>query len=122
MDAGEELTMPAPVPYDALVGAVNDPAESEALNLRGQYAWLYRLAKAMTDDPELDLKRAAQLALHTRKFRLWFDKLVERISRETVSADPDYPGILAQRKISLCKPSRFHNHRHRPEDCARKNS
>src|SRR3990167_10206247 len=91
--------MALPIPYDALVGAVNAPAESEALNLRGQYAWLYRLAKAMTDDPELDLKRAAQLALHTRKFRLWFDKLVERISRETVSADPDYPVVRSQGEI-----------------------
>jgi len=91
--------MALPIPYDALLGAVNDPAEHEALNLRTQYAWLYRLARDMNDEIELDLKRAAQLALHTRKFRLWYDKLVVRMANETIAADPDYPVVRAQGEI-----------------------
>ena len=85
--------MPLPRPYNGVAGAVNDPAESEAQNLFTQYAWVYRLATEMNAEAQLDVKRAFQIALHTRKFRAWYDALQVRAARETLSADPDYPTV-----------------------------
>jgi hypothetical protein len=70
--------MPAPAPYDGVSGAVQDPAESEALNLYRQYAWLYRWSNEMNTDADLDLKKLAQFAFHCRKYRMWYDALVAR--------------------------------------------
>lgn len=78
--------MAAPFPPEALPGAVTDPAESEAHNLYMQYGHLARLWEAMSQDPEVDLKRVYQVVLHSRKFRQWFDALQARIGRGHTAA------------------------------------
>ena len=70
--------MPAPFPYNAIFGVPNDPAESEAENLVGQYSWLARWSDEMNNDTDLDYKKLAQFAFHCRKFKVWYDALQAR--------------------------------------------
>lgn len=88
--------MPAPAPYDGVAGAVNDPTESEALNLYRQYVWLYRWSDEMNTDADLDLKKLAQFAFHCRQYRRWFDALTAR----GVAARPVIEGLFAMKKAT----------------------
>lgn len=75
--------MTAPFPYEAVAGAVVDPAENEALNLYRQYAWVARLLDEMNAEAELDLKRTMQLVFHCRKFRECLDTLQAHVTAGT---------------------------------------
>ena len=88
--------MPAPFPYNALAGVANDPAESEAENLVGQYSWLARWSDEMNKDVDLDYKKLAQFAFHCRKFRFWYDALQ---ARGNAALDP-IQGAFLKRKMS----------------------
>lgn len=75
--------MAAPFPYESVAGAVTDSAESEALNLYRQYAWIARWVDEMNTDIDLDLKKTMQLVFHSRKFRTWFDILQAHVTAGT---------------------------------------
>lgn len=64
--------MPAPYPYQAVSGAVVDPAESEALNLFRQYEWLARWSDEMNKDVDLNYKKLMQFVFHMRQYRRWY--------------------------------------------------
>lgn len=81
--------MVAPFPPEVDDG--RDPAESEALNLYANFAWLARLADEMDDETTLDLKKVYQIVLHARKFRDWLDALQARIGTRTAA---DIGGVI----------------------------
>jgi len=88
--------MPAPFPPEGVAGAAVDPAESEALNLYRNYAWLARLADEMDAAADLDLKRVMQIVGHARQYRRWYDALAAR----GVAARDQVEGTFAVKKCT----------------------
>jgi len=88
--------MPAPFPPEAIAGAAVDPAESEALNVYRNYAWLARLADEMDAAANLDLKRVKQIVGHARQYRRWYDALAAR----GVAARDQVEGTFAVKKCT----------------------
>lgn len=84
--------MTAPFPYDAVAG--RGSLANQAAAIYGHYAWLARWSEEIAADPDIDLKKVAQLCLiHCRMFR----QLVNSFGVKGVDA---IENVFRQRGIS----------------------
>lgn len=93
--------MAAPFPYEAVAGAITDPAEGDANKLFRNYAWVARLAEEMSAETELDLKRTMQLVFHSRQLRIFYEALQARVTagtHTTVQIGDVIEGMFAYKK------------------------
>jgi len=72
--------MPAPYPVEAVAKGVSN--SQKAKNIYAHYAWLARWSNEIGADPDLDLKKLAQLAfIHCRNFAALTDAATPELLR-----------------------------------------